>query len=170
MTMTMTTTPPKPAKPRAKTAAERQKAYRERRAGEAGEQRINTWVAAAALRYLNALAQRHGLTQKIMLERLILATGPLAAETVEEKPAEYSVNSKKPNTPVAPPTRATSRKTGQTVEAKAKPKVKAKMKPKAKAKDKSKTKPESAARKKLMTPPSPAVPAPAQASLWDDLI
>ncbi len=56
----------------AKTAAERQKAYRERRATEAGEQRINTWVNARAHKTLASLAIRYGVTQKIMLERLIL--------------------------------------------------------------------------------------------------
>ncbi len=56
----------------AKTAAERQKAYRERRAKEVGEQRINAWVSARAIKALNSLALRYGVTQKIMLERLIL--------------------------------------------------------------------------------------------------
>lgn len=60
------------ARTAAKTAAERQKAYRERRAKEAGEQRINAWVSARAIKALNSLALRYGVTQKIMLERLIL--------------------------------------------------------------------------------------------------
>lgn len=57
---------------KAKTAAERQKAYRERRAKEIGEQRINTWVSARAFEVLSSLAVRYGVTQKVMLERLIL--------------------------------------------------------------------------------------------------
>lgn len=57
---------------RAKTAAERQKAYRERRARDVGEQRINAWVSARALATLSSLAIRYGVTQKVMLERLIL--------------------------------------------------------------------------------------------------
>lgn len=56
----------------AKTAAQRQKAYRERRALHAGEVRINTWVSARALEALASLAVRYGVTQKVMLERLIL--------------------------------------------------------------------------------------------------
>lgn len=68
----MNTSAKSAAKPRAKTAAERQKAYRERRAKEAGEQRINAWVGARAVKALNSLALRYGVTQKIMLERLIL--------------------------------------------------------------------------------------------------
>lgn len=78
-------TTPAIMKPPAKTAAERQKAYRERRAKEAGEQRINTWVAAIAVRHLNELASRHGLTQKVMLERLIL--GADKAKATQEQPA-----------------------------------------------------------------------------------
>ena len=62
----------KEGKSSAKTAAERQKAYRERRAKEVGEQRINTWVSARALAALSSLAVRYGVTQKVMLERLIL--------------------------------------------------------------------------------------------------
>jgi len=62
----------KEGKGTAKTAAERQKAYRERRAKEVGEQRINTWVSARALAALSSLAVRYGVTQKVMLERLIL--------------------------------------------------------------------------------------------------
>lgn len=57
---------------KAKTAAERQKSYRERRAKEIGEQRINTWVSARAFEVLSSLAVRYGVTQKVMLERLIL--------------------------------------------------------------------------------------------------
>ncbi len=60
------------AKKLAKTAAQRQKAYRERRAQHAGEVRINTWVSARAQEALASLAVRYGVTQKVMLERLIL--------------------------------------------------------------------------------------------------
>jgi hypothetical protein len=61
-----------------KSGAERQRAYRQRRQHEAGEQRINAWVSARAIKVLNSLALRYGVTQKIMLERLILeaADGP----------------------------------------------------------------------------------------------
>ena len=79
------------AKPVAKTAAERQKAYRERRAKEAGEQRINAWVKARAIKTLNSLALRYGVTQKIMLERLILNADDgviaLKAQAAKAKPA-----------------------------------------------------------------------------------
>ena len=57
------------------TAAERQAAYRQRRptAGENGERRINTWVTTGAALALARLAQRSGVTQRDMLERLITA-------------------------------------------------------------------------------------------------
>lgn len=40
---------------------------------EAGEQRINAWVGTRAVKALNSLALRYGVTQKVMLERLILS-------------------------------------------------------------------------------------------------
>lgn len=58
----------------AKTAAERQADYRARRAtaGEHGERRINTWVSTGAALALARLAQHHGLSQREMLERLLI--------------------------------------------------------------------------------------------------
>ena len=58
----------------AKTVAERQAAYRSRRpvAGENGERRINAWVSTAAFLALGRLAQRYGVTQREMIERLVL--------------------------------------------------------------------------------------------------
>jgi hypothetical protein len=55
------------------TAAERQAAWRNRRAtaGENGERRINTWVSTGAALALARLARHHGLTQRAMLEHLI---------------------------------------------------------------------------------------------------
>jgi len=59
----------------AKTAAERQKAYRENRAfaGENGngERRINTWVSTSAYLALGRLAHRYCVTNREMLEKLI---------------------------------------------------------------------------------------------------
>lgn len=58
----------------AKTSAERQADYRARRAtaGDNGERRINTWVSTGAALALARLAQHHGLSQREMLERLLL--------------------------------------------------------------------------------------------------
>ena len=61
----------------AKTAAERQAAYRASRykAGPDGngEQRLNTWVSTEAHLALERLAKRYGLTQRGVIERLIRA-------------------------------------------------------------------------------------------------
>jgi hypothetical protein len=59
----------------AKTAAERQAAYRASRhqAGPNGngERRLNTWVSTGTHLALERLARRSGVTQREMLERLI---------------------------------------------------------------------------------------------------
>jgi len=59
----------------AMTPAERQRAYRRSRqtAGENGERRINTWVSTGAALALARLARRDAVTQRDVLERLILA-------------------------------------------------------------------------------------------------
>lgn len=61
----------------AKTAAERQAAYRASRyqAGPNGngERRLNTWVDTEVHLALERLARRYGVTQREMLERLIRA-------------------------------------------------------------------------------------------------
>lgn len=53
--------------------AERQKAYRERRAfaGENGERRINSWVSTSTALSLQRLAASYGVTSREMLEKLI---------------------------------------------------------------------------------------------------
>ncbi len=59
----------------AKTAAERQAAYRKRRPmvdGD-GQRRINTWVSTTAHLALARLARRENVTQREILERLICA-------------------------------------------------------------------------------------------------
>lgn len=57
----------------AKTAAERQAAYRKSRdtAGDNGERRLNTWVSTGAALALARLARRSGTTQRAILEQLI---------------------------------------------------------------------------------------------------
>ncbi len=61
----------------AKTAAERQAAYRASRCkagpGGNGERRLNTWVSTGAHLALERLARRYGVTQRELLERLIRA-------------------------------------------------------------------------------------------------
>ncbi|MCE3607014.1 hypothetical protein LXA47_25920 [Massilia sp. P8910] len=59
-----------------KTAAQRQAEYRARRPTAAdgnGGRRLNTWVSTAVHLALARLAHRYGVTQREMLERLVLA-------------------------------------------------------------------------------------------------
>lgn len=55
------------------TPAQRQAAWRARRqtAGENGERRISTWVSTSAALALARLAQREGVTQRDILEKLL---------------------------------------------------------------------------------------------------
>lgn len=57
----------------AKTVAERQAIYRQNRvhAGDNGERRINTWVTTGCYLALRRLAQRYGVTNREMLEKLV---------------------------------------------------------------------------------------------------
>lgn len=61
----------------AKTAAERQAAYRARRpfAGDDrnGERRLNLWISTSAALALVRLARRYGVTKQEVLERLVIA-------------------------------------------------------------------------------------------------
>lgn len=60
-----------------KSSAERQAAYRasRRAAGSEGdgERRVNTWVSTATYLALRRLANRYGVTQREVLERLVRA-------------------------------------------------------------------------------------------------
>jgi hypothetical protein len=59
----------------AKTAAERQKAYRAKRqdAGENGERRVTAYVSTRAALALHRLATRYGVTKRELLEKLLIA-------------------------------------------------------------------------------------------------
>lgn len=59
----------------AKTGAERQREYRLRgheRNNNDGDMRINTWLRSQAVFALRRLSKRYGISQREMLERLIL--------------------------------------------------------------------------------------------------
>jgi hypothetical protein len=60
----------------AKTPAERQKEYRDKRpfagANGDGERRVTAWVSTRAALALDRLAIRYGVTKREMLERLII--------------------------------------------------------------------------------------------------
>jgi hypothetical protein len=56
----------------AKTSAERQAAYRLKRAGQhSDERRINTWVSRAIYLKLEELAGRYGVTKRAVIELLV---------------------------------------------------------------------------------------------------
>ncbi len=76
----------------AKTAAERQADYRERRAtaGENGERRLNTWVSTGAALALDRLARRHGLSKRAMLERLVLDADEGIVSALDPDSAEWA--------------------------------------------------------------------------------
>lgn len=71
----------------AKTAAERQKAYRAKRpfAGEDGngERRLNTWISTRASLALDRLAARYGVTKREMIEKLVIAEEDMLLKTLD---------------------------------------------------------------------------------------
>lgn len=142
----------------AKTAAERQKAYRQRRAQEAGELRINTWVSAAALKALNTLAEQQGVTQKVLLEQIILAAASKPPKTAGRPKATGTPPAAKEQTKA--PLNASSKQKPALLSAPGKP-----GKPAKNAKATATTKAAKAAK-----PARPAArpKAPVQASLWDE--
>jgi len=150
----------------AKTAAERQKAYRQRRAQEAGELRINTWVSAAALKALNTLAEQQGVTQKVLLEQIILAAASKPPKTAGRPKATGTPPAAKEQTKAAvknqtkAPLNASSKQKPALLSAPGKP-----GKPAKNAKATATTKAAKAAK-----PARPAArpKAPVQASLWDE--
>jgi len=77
----------------AKTAKERQEAYRKRRphAGTDGngERRLNTWIGTGASLALDRLSKRYGVTKREMLERLIIAEDERILAGIEFDSSEW---------------------------------------------------------------------------------
>lgn len=75
----------------ATSSAERQAKYRQSRAyaGDNGERRINTWVASGTALALGRLAKHYGVTQREILERLILAADQQILVTLELDSSEW---------------------------------------------------------------------------------
>ena len=75
----------------AKTAAERQAAYRARRpmVGTSGERRLNTWVSTGAHMALERIARRYGVTQREVLERFIRAEDDRILAGIEHGTPEW---------------------------------------------------------------------------------
>jgi hypothetical protein len=77
----------------AKTAAERQKAYRAQRqfAGEDGngERRISAYVSTRAALALDRLAKSYGVTKREMLERLVVSAEDKLLEGMKSESPEW---------------------------------------------------------------------------------
>ncbi|NRO99465.1 hypothetical protein GWC77_26655 [Paraburkholderia sp. NMBU_R16] len=73
------------------TSAQRQAKYRQSRAyaGDNGERRINTWVSSGTALALGRLAKRYGVTQREMLERLVLAADQQILTTLDPDSSEW---------------------------------------------------------------------------------
>jgi len=77
----------------AKTAAERQAAFRKKRphAGENGERRINAWVSTGTYFALARLARRYGVTNREILEKLVGEADQNISSTLDIDSPEWSV-------------------------------------------------------------------------------
>ena len=77
----------------AKTSAERQQSYRKNRplAGENGERRLNTWVSSGASLALHRLSERYCVTNRAMLEHLILEADQAIVATLDPDTPEWHV-------------------------------------------------------------------------------
>lgn len=77
----------------AKSTAERQAAYRARRAGGGddgnGERKLSVWVSAETALALGRLARHEGLTQRAIIERLVLADDERHLAAIASDSAEW---------------------------------------------------------------------------------
>jgi hypothetical protein len=77
----------------ARTTAQRQAAYRARRATAGndgnGERRLSTWVSTEADLALERLARRYAVTKREMLERLVLRADAAIVRRLEPDSAEW---------------------------------------------------------------------------------
>lgn len=74
------------------TTAERQAAYRDRRstAGDNGDRRLNTWLTTGASLALARLAKRYGVTQREMIERMVLGADTDILNTLDPESQEWN--------------------------------------------------------------------------------
>lgn len=75
----------------ATTSAERQAAYRKRRAtaGDNGDRRLNTWLTTGASLALARLARRYGVTQREIVEQLLLSADQDVLNTLDPDTPEW---------------------------------------------------------------------------------
>ena len=67
----------------AKTSAQRQAAYRSRRHQGEGLRRLNTWLSMPAYCALQRLAEHEGISQRNLIERLLLNADDEIVERLE---------------------------------------------------------------------------------------
>lgn len=76
------------------TNAERQKAYRQRRKFEGpdnnGERQLNTWISTKASVALKRLAKSYVVTERALIEKLILEADQTIADGLEFESPEYN--------------------------------------------------------------------------------
>jgi hypothetical protein len=72
-----------------KSSAQRQAAYRSRRDDGDGDYRLNTWISSSAHFALQRLARRYGVTQRGMIERLVLAADQELLNALEHDTSEW---------------------------------------------------------------------------------
>lgn len=69
----------------AKSNAERQAAYKTRRAnGESNDRQLNTWLSSEAFFALRRLAKHEGSTKRRLLEKLILAADQIVSSDMDD--------------------------------------------------------------------------------------
>ena len=73
----------------AKSAAERQAAYRSRRDDGEGERRIDTRVSVSTHLALDRLAQRYRVTRRQMIERLVAEADDAILKTLQIETPEW---------------------------------------------------------------------------------
>lgn len=73
----------------AKTAAQRQAAYRSRRHNGEGLHRLNTWISTPAFCALQRLARQQGLSQRALIEQILFRIDDEAIATLETGTPEW---------------------------------------------------------------------------------
>ena len=69
-----------------KTNAERQAAFKAKRStGQVEERQLNTWISADAFFALRRMARHRGMTQKAIIEELLLAADQEIADSMNEQ-------------------------------------------------------------------------------------
>lgn len=75
----------------AKTAAERQREYREkRRFGRNNEHQLNAWISTESNLALERLAQHKGMTKRQIIERLLIDADTRAIAKLDDSKPEWS--------------------------------------------------------------------------------